>query len=186
MTYATITPPAGEPLTLAETKAHLRLDGDDEDALVLSLMATARDHLERATGLCLIERTMRLYLESWPDGPFMTIAHGPVQAIGAVRVFDGAGEAVAVPLAGYRLDGDALPARLSLPVRPAAPNGIEVDFTAGFGASGVDVPDALKRAMLTHVALMFAFRGAVSAENQPAGVPDGYDLLIAPWCARRL
>ncbi|MCX8998465.1 phage head-tail connector protein [Rhizobiaceae bacterium BDR2-2] len=189
MTYATIAPPAVEPLTLAGAKAHLRLDGAEEDALILSLIATARDHLERETGLCLIGRTMRLYRDRWPPDGVLDLDHGPVTAVSAVTVYDDAGDASAVSLEGHRLDGTARPARLWLKDRPApgaALNGIEVDFVAGFGETGADVPDALKRAMLEHVALMFTFRGAVAAENQPAAVPEGYDRLVAPWRIRRL
>ena len=40
MTYALAIPPSAEPLTLAEVKAHLRLDDDAEDALLLSLVAS--------------------------------------------------------------------------------------------------------------------------------------------------
>ncbi|CUX16475.1 hypothetical protein AGR6A_Cc110025 [Agrobacterium sp. NCPPB 925] len=47
MTYALIYPPQAEPLTLAEVKAHLRLDGNEEDALLAALLRTAREHLER-------------------------------------------------------------------------------------------------------------------------------------------
>ncbi len=189
MTYATISPPAAEPLTLSEAKAHLRFDGAEEDALLSSLIATARAHLEAETGLSLIERTLRLYRDDWPGAGVLTLCHGPVKAVSAVTVYDEAGDPASVPIAGCRLDGDARPARLWLPQKPApgaALNGIEIDFVAGFGASGVDVPDALKRAMLMHVALMFAFRGAVAAQNQPVGVPDGYDRLIAPFRLRRL
>ena len=60
-------------------------------------------------------------------------------------------------------------------------NGIEIDFTAGFGESGTDVPDTLKRALLLHVAAMFEYRGAVSAADQPAVLPEGYDRLLAPF-----
>lgn len=189
MTYATIAPPAAEPLTLGEAKAHLRLDGTEEDALILSLIHTAREHLERETGLCLIERTMRLYRDSWPPGGVLDLGHGPVKAVTAVTVYDDAGDPAAVSLEGHRLDGEARPARLRLKERPApgaALNGIEVDFVAGFGESGEAVPETLKRALLAHVALMFAFRGAVAAENQPAAVPEGYERLVAPWRARRL
>jgi len=81
------------------------------------------------------------------------------------------------------------PARLWLHGRPEprqAINGVEIDFTAGFGETGVVVPDMLKRAMLIHAAHMYEFRGAVPAEMQPAGVPDGYERLVAPFLMRRL
>ncbi|MCF3642632.1 phage head-tail connector protein [Rhizobium sp. TRM95111] len=189
MTIAELMPPAAEPIALAAAKAHLRLDTSDEDELVSDLLRSARTHLERETGLALISRSFRLYLDRWPDGRVIQIARGPVQTIENVTVYDGNGMPLDVALTGFVLDGTARPARLVLADRPApgqAANGIEIDFTAGFGDSGVDVPDTLKRAMLIHVALMFELRGAVDRGEQPAGVPAGYDRLVAPWRLRRL
>lgn len=188
MTYALIDPPLAEPLTLAEVKAHLRLDGGDEDALLLSLINTAREFLEGETGLCLIAQSWRLYLDRWPRGGVIPILKSPLQAILSVTVYDadGAGE---VSLEDHLLDGAGRPARLWLrdPPSPSrAVNGIEIDFSAGYGEAGTDVPDMLKRAMLIHIGHMFAFRGVISADQQPAGVPDGYERLIAPFRMRRL
>jgi uncharacterized phiE125 gp8 family phage protein len=189
MTYALITPPSAEPLTLAEVKAHLRLDGADEDALLLSLVATARAFLERETGLCLITQTWRHYLDQWPGDGVIRIVKSPVQAVQTVRVYDSEGAAADVSLEGHLLDGEGRPARLWLGNPPApsrAVNGIEIDFSAGYGEAGTDVPDTLKRAMLIHVGHMFAFRGVLSPSQQPAGIPDGYERLIAPFRMRRL
>ncbi len=189
MTYALIDPPLAEPLTLAEVKAHLRLDGGDEDALLLSLIKTAREFLEGETGLCLIAQSWRLYLDRWPKDGVIPILKSPLQAILSVRVYDAAGAGVDVSLEDHLLDGVGRPARLWLrdPPSPSrAVNGIEIDFSAGYGEAGTDVPDMLKRAMLIHIGHMFAFRGVISAEQQPAGVPDGYERLIAPFRMRRL
>lgn len=189
MTYAQTTPPIAEPLTLAEVKAHLRLDDGEEDALLSSLIATARDHLERETGLCLMAQAWRLYLDDWPADGIIRIAKSPVQAIQAVMVFDAEGGPLQVSLEDHLLDGVGRPARLWLRDPPApgqALNGIEIDFSAGFGEAGADVPDTLKRAMLIHIGHMFAFRGVLSPEQQPAGIPDGYQRLIAPFRMRRL
>lgn len=185
MTYALIHPPQAEPLTLAEVKAHLRLDGGDEDALLAALILTAREHLERTTGLCLIRQTWRLYLDRWPPGGMILIGKGPVQTIETILVFDGQGRADDITAADRLLDGEARPARLwlrDLPAPGRVMNGIEIDFIAGYGEAGTDVPDTLKRAMLMHVAQMFAFRGAVALENQPAAVPAGYERLVSPFC----
>lgn len=189
MTYAQTTPPAAEPLTLAEVRAHLRLDDTQEDALLSSLIATAREHLERETGLCLMAQAWRLYLDDWPADGIIRIAKSPVQAIQTVTVFDADGAPLHVPPEDHLLDGAGRPARLWLR-NPPAPgqtlNGIEIEFSAGFGEAGTDVPDTLKRAMLIHVGHMFAFRGVVSPDQQPAGIPAGYERLIAPFRMRRL
>ena len=189
MTIAELTPPAVEPITLAEVKAHLRLDSNDEDALLAGLVRAARLHLEGETGLCLILRGLRLYLDGWPEGRVIHIGRGPVQTVETVTVYDELGAPVEVDAAGYVLDGTARPARLVLPARPAserAVNGIEIDFTAGFGESGADVPDTLKRALLLHVAAMYELRGVLALEDQPGAVPQGYDRLLAPYRMRRL
>ena len=110
-------------------------------------------------------------------------------AVTAVTVYDGDGEPQAVDLDGHLLDGHARPARLWLrdvPQPGRAMKGIEVELSAGFGESGADLPETLKRAMLTHVAAMYACRGAVAVEAQPAIVPPGYERLIAPFCRRGL
>jgi uncharacterized phiE125 gp8 family phage protein len=189
MTITELAPPLGEPLTLAETKGHLRVETSADDALIAGLIRTVRDYLERQTGLSLLTRTFRLYLDGWPPARVIQIGRGPVQTIEAVTVYDAEGAPVAVDAAGFVLDGQARPARLILPRQPQpgqAINGIEIDFSAGFGAAGADVPDTLKRAMLLHAALLYEFRGAVLPDDQPAAVPAGYDRLIAPFCRRGL
>lgn len=189
MTHAIIAPPAAEPLTLAEVKAHLRLDGSTEDALLTTLIAAARAYLEAETGLALITQTLRFYRDDWPADGLIQLAIAPLQRLESVTVYDAAGSPHTVPLEGHVLDAAAMPARLFLATQPAvgrAVNGIEIDVLAGFGDTGADVPDALKRAMLTHIALMYELRGAVPAEMQPAAVPAGYDRLVSPWRAVRL
>ncbi len=189
MTYALIVPPAAEPLTLAEVKAHLRLDGAEEDALVLSLVKAAREFLERETGLCLMAQGWRLYLDRWPSDGVIRILKSPVQTIQTVCVYGLDGEPVQVSLEDHLLDGAGRPARLWLkntPVTGRTVNGIEIDFSAGYGEAATDVPDTLKRAMLIHIGHMFAFRGVVGPADQPAGIPVGYERLIAPFRMRRL
>lgn len=189
MTYAQTAPPTAEPLTLVEVKAHLRLDGGEEDALLLSLITTAREHLERETGLCLMAQSWRLYLDDWPGDGVIRLAKAPVQAIQMITVYDAGGAPVEVSLEDHLLDGEGRPARLWLkhpPLPGRAMNGIEIDFAAGYGEAGTDVPGTLKRAMLIHIGHMFAFRGVLSPDQQPAGIPDGYERLIAPFRMRRL
>ena len=189
MTYAVIEQPSAEPLTLVEVKAHLRLDHPDEDELLNGLIVVARQSLEAETGLCLMRQRLRLYLDRWPRNGMIQLLRGPVQSLDAVTVYDADGTPLSVPVADHLLDGDSRPARLWLRDAPEpgqAINGIEIDLTVGFGEAGADVPGPLIRAMLIHVGHMFAFRGTLAIDQQPAGVPDGYERLIAGHRMRRL
>ena len=72
--------------------------------------------------------------------------------------------------ADYFLDANSRPARLHFESRPEplrVMNGIEIDFTAGFGEAGPDVPDSLRRAILVLVAHWFEFRASVGPQDQP-------------------
>ncbi len=66
MTAALITAPALEPVSLADAKAHLRLDSDDDDQLITAAIVAARVHVEALTRRLLIEQGWRVYLDQWP------------------------------------------------------------------------------------------------------------------------
>ena len=70
------------------------------------------------------------------------------------------------------------------PLRDA--NGIEIDFSAGFGEAGTDVPDLLKRAVTLLVAHWYEFRTAFGPGDQPVSYPAGYDRMLSSYRDRRL
>lgn len=189
MTLIPTDPPLAEPVTLAEAKAHLRVETAAEDDLIADLIAAARAHLEAATGLALISQGWRLCLDDWPPGGVVRLRRAPVQTVEAVTVYDADGMPAVLDTAAAVLDGRARPPRLHLPERPAPGrvlNGIEIEFTAGFGPAGSDVPAELRRALLMHLAHLHEFRGAVPASAQPVAVPPGYERMIAPYARRSL
>ncbi|OCW55766.1 head-tail connector protein [Hoeflea olei] len=188
MTLIETDPPLAEPVTLAELKAHLRIDVGDEDELLESLIRVARAHLEAVTGVALMSRGCRLVLDDWPKANVIPLMRTPVQSIDAILVYDAEGEPQTLPLTGMLLDASARPARLLLRERPTPGqpiNGIEIEFTAGFAAAN-EIPPELTRAVLLHAAYLYEFRGAVSPDMQPAAIPAGYDRLISPWMRRGL
>jgi uncharacterized phiE125 gp8 family phage protein len=188
MTLIETDPPLAEPVTLAELKAHLRIDTNDEDALLESLIRVARAHLEAVTGTALMPRGLRLVLDDWPVGQVIQLMakrrSNPLMRFAFMT-------SMACP-GNWRfrvlLDAPRGPRGFSSRSRPhpgQAINGIEIEFTAGFGAV-TEIPPELLRAVLIHAAYLYEFRGAVSPDMQPAAIPTGYDRLIAPWVRRAL
>ena len=88
--------------------------------------------------LALIEQEWRLSLDHLPRSG-RTVAPSSGTRL-PVTVF-GRDGGVGVDPATYRLDAAGRPARLHFLTSPAhTGNGIEIDFTAGFGEAGTDVP----------------------------------------------
>lgn len=189
MTLLRTVEPESEPVTLTEVKTHLRLSHDSEDELLEGLIRAAREDVERTTGMALIDQNWRLVRDRWPRGNRLALMRHPVREILSATLFDEEGQASVVDPADYQLDDVSRPARLHFE-RPLqllrAMNGIEIDFKAGFGAAGMDVPDLLRRAVLMLVAHWYEFRASIGPGQQPASYPAGYDRLIAGYRDRRL
>ena len=133
-----IAEPVLEPVTVADARAWLRISHTSEDALLGDLISAARQDVENQTGLSLISQQWRMTMDNWPDGDLVELPRGPVTGIVAVTVYAANGApSVAAPM-DYLLDMRSDPARLLFEKR-ANPgrrmNGIEVDFSTGFGAT---------------------------------------------------
>lgn len=188
MTLFRTVAPAAEPVTLAEAKAQLRLSHGGEDAFIESLIRAARETVEAETGLAMLDQDWRLVLDQWPSGELKLRRH-PVRQFLSITVYGVDGEGSLLDPDAYRTDTMSRPARVRLvapPPQVRCMNGFEIDFRAGFGESGADVPDGPKRAILLLVAHWYEFRAEFGADDQPVSMPSGYERLIAPWRMRRL
>jgi uncharacterized phiE125 gp8 family phage protein len=183
--------PAIEPVTLPEAKAHLKIDGDDEDTLVSSLIITSRLHVEAALGLALITQSWSYFLDSWP-GAVVALPLRPVQSVSAVRLYAADETVETLPGDSYLLDGASCPPRLvrnaSLPwPKPGrAANGIEIAFTAGYGNVAVLVPAPVRQAILLLVAHWYEHREPVALGQPSAPIPTMVSELLGPYRAVRL
>jgi len=189
MTLLRTVDPAVEPVTLVEMKRHLRLSHDSEDELHSGLIRAAREDVERTTGVAMINQAWRLVLDRWPQSGCVLLARHPVREILSVTVYGSEGETAVLDPGTYLADTLSRPARLHFAQRPEPSriaNGIEIDFSAGFGEAGTDVPDLLKRAVTLLAAHWYEFRTAFGPGDQPVSYPAGYDRMLASYRERRL
>lgn len=183
--------PAQEPLTLADLKAHLRIDSNAEDVLLGSLLLTSRLHIEAALDIALITQTWMLVLDRWPAGAALDIPMSPLQAVTGVRVKASTAATINVPSTSYLVDIASRPPRLvwngeARPDPGIKAGGIEIDFTAGFGADGASVPAPLKHAILLLTAHWYEHRDPVEIGSAAARIPDAVSDLIQPFRKIRL
>lgn len=184
------TAPASEPVSLAEAKAHLRVDSDHEDALIGQLIAAARLYVERALGLALITQGWSYFLDAWPRSSCVALPISPVQSVASVTLHEASGGAVEVMPESYAVDVLSKPARLLFKAAPQLLprelNAFEIAFTAGYGDEAEDAPQPIRQAILLLVAHWFERREPVvlglSAQEVPATVAG----LLAPYRKMRL
>ena len=187
MTLAMVTPPAHEPLGLDDIKVHLRIDHSDEDLLLTDTLKAARQYVELASGQKLITQVWRQYETCFPADRELELKVAPVQGVVAITAFDAEGNPHVLGAEETMLVRGTDPAVLRFSDdfdSGLATNGLEIDLTVGMGDFGLDVDDALKRAILLLVAHWYEFRGAIPPAQQPVSLPAGFDNLMAPY--RRL
>lgn len=148
-----VTPPASEPLTLAEVKLALRVDGSSEDVYIVSLIKAARQAAEEYLRRSLVTQSWQLQFDSYaPKSVFLP--KGPVQSVTFVKSIAQDWSETTVSSNAYRLNAgkDQL-------IFNAAPIGmiIQIKYVTGFGDS-TDVPYQLKQGMLAHIAAMYENR----------------------------
>lgn len=198
MALQVLVPPAAEPVTLSEAKAHLRVDISTDDSLISALISAARDLVERTTRRALIYTGYRWTLDVFPEGylelprqPVVEAAAATVFAYGTPRVqyydMDGVLQAL-VKEDDFEHDLASNPPQLVLPPLVYWPftevgkvNAVRVDFVAGYGATGSSVPALLRQAILLLVSHWYEHREAVGTVG--AEVPMAVDSILKIYSA---
>ena len=196
-----VTPPASEPVTLAEAKAWARVDSADEDAVLTGLVAAARAAAEEYLGRSLVTQTWKLTLDpcgrrgEWFEGTYdlpvdyfdgdlpraFDLPRGPVASVTSVTTYDPSNVAALFAAPNYRLD--AAGARLLLnpnaywPGNLRAAGGCEIVYVAGYGKSS-SVPQPIKTGILIHAASLYEQRGQCT---DAMALPPGAEQLYRPY-----
>lgn len=178
-----ITPPAAEPVSLAEAKLHLRVDFDEDDALIQALISAARQAAEMLTQRQLVTARWRMVLDSFPGCGLMGVPAGqtftlpghailltksPVTSVVEIRYLDMAGIWQVMPAAHYTVDNACEPGRITpvfgqiWPIALPQIGAVSVIFDAGYG-SAADVPEGLKSWIKLRLGSLYAHREEVAS-----------------------
>jgi uncharacterized phiE125 gp8 family phage protein len=186
MSIDVVTPPASEPVSLAEAKLFLRIDHTAEDGLIATLIGAAREAVEAGCGRALITRRVRESLDIWRRDAVggALLGLGPVGGVVAVRLIASNGAQSIIDSDRYRLEGGRDRPRLvfesGLPATLRAAGGIEVEYDAGFAEDSAGLPVALRLAILQVVGTLY------EARQGDGPLPEAARALLRAFAPARL
>ena len=161
-----IIPPISEPLTLAETKRHLRVEEDfeDDDDLILSYIGAARSYFEEHDDRRLITQTWLVGLNSFRSPVTMPplvsspisfhsqtdieLPLRPLQVVNSIKYIDTDGDQITLDPSFYEVDAISFLPRIrpafgeTWPLTRCHMNAVEIECVFGYG-DAVAVPDTL-------------------------------------------
>lgn len=157
-----ITPPAEEPVTLAEAKAQLRLETALDDAFVTRLIRAAREWAEGYLWRGIVSQTWELVLEGFPAGA-VELPMGQLTSITSVKYLDELGAEQTLSASIYEADTASVPGKLRLAYSQSWPsargtwNAVVVRYVVGWATASA-VPQPIKQALLMLISQMYEHR----------------------------
>ncbi|WOI53993.1 phage head-tail connector protein [Parvularcula sp. LCG005] len=184
--FTQVTPPATLPIPLDALKAALRIDRDDEDALLDHVQRTAVTVIERRLDRALLRQSWSLSVQALPQGP-LALRPGQVVSIDSVEATYGA----ATP---FTLREDAIKKRLGddawvcveLPYTQGTDtfSSLTISFSAGAEDAGALPADLLHAVYL--LSAHYYEERELFRRDRYVPVPLSVDALIAPYRLVRL
>jgi uncharacterized phiE125 gp8 family phage protein len=190
MSIKVITPPATDPITLAEAVAHLRVVGADDNTYITSLIVAARQAAENITGRALMPQTLERALDCFHEpgamrNPYrLMIPRPPLTSITSIKYLNDAGVLTTMDAADYVLDDHSEPARLTPAYGTCWPstydqaNAVLIRYVAGY-ANADAVPQEIKAWMLLRIGMLYENRESVAVGVTFAELPHVDRLLDA-------
>ncbi|MEH6391122.1 MAG: head-tail connector protein [Sulfitobacter sp.] len=179
--------PAELPVSLEEAKQYCRIEHDDENSLIESLIAAAVDYLDGPSGIlgrAILAQQWLLELDAWPNRLALPIE--PVSSV-TVRYIDELGAETDVPESQLVLT-DVPSARTVLewidgfqaPLLSDKRYPVKITITSGFGAAA-NVPEGIKVAIKMMVGHWYDNRETVVLGMSVAELPMAVNALLARY-----
>lgn len=202
---------ASDPVTVDEIRNFARIDDSIDTTLIGVLIGAATKFCEEYTNRSFITRTLRLSLDGvseydnrisdgFSEGPFeiyfnnyIELPKPPVVSVVNIKYFNDSDTESTWATSNWYLDSESEPARIILRDGGAWPtdlrnaNGIQVNYTSGYGSSATDVPEAIRVAIMQYCLHLYEHRGDDEKQGFGSGIkgPSLVQNLLAPYVVRR-
>lgn len=159
--------PVSEPITLAQAKNYLKVDFDDDNDLITSLIASARVRLEKYAGVAMSARTLQVvaYVDE-----FIELPYAPLNNITKVEYWDN-GTWVEMSVGDYYILGTTYKK-----IYMVANNRMEYRFTYTCGYS--TIPQPMITALYKLIADLYDYRESSVEDSKPnSNITSAYELI---------
>jgi len=182
--------PATTAVALADVKAQLNIDTADDDVRLTSLILAATEMVETHIGRALITRSYSGFLNWWPTSPeghvrpWINLEKPPLIGVSAITSYDDFDVGTVYPATNYYVDTLSTPGRVMLrrgqvwPIPLRMANGIQIDWTCGYGATPAYIPPTLKLAIQIQVGVLNEARGD---ETSAAALHPAVTLMLSQY-----
>lgn len=159
------------PVSLADAKLHLRVDGNAEDALITMMIDAATLEAEHIMGRAILPQKWQLTLDAFADA--LVLNRPPVTAVDSVKyVHADTGVLTTLDVSSYQLaNASDYVARLTpaygltWPSTRAQPEAVQVVFTCGY-ADASKVPAPIKAWIKLRLGALYLHREAWTAGSK--------------------
>jgi uncharacterized phiE125 gp8 family phage protein len=182
-----VTPPGSEPVTLSQARDQVLVTDSAHDGYLADLIVYAREAAERHTGRRLISQIWTLSRDAWPADGIVRMPLPPLVVVSEIRYLDTEGELRVLSPEQYQVhvaSGRVAPAPDSEwpEISDQHLGAVEIDFVAGYGATGDAVPMPIRRAILVEIGNHFAHRESVIVGTNTAEIQTmAARLLLGPY-----
>ena len=179
------TQPATEPVTVAEAKAHLRVDISEDDTIIGTMITTARKYCEQVSRRQFITATYTWKMDDFPVVDEIEVPVSPLIAVSSISYEDTDSATQTLSTDVYQVDAHGDPGRIGLKDGQDWPdvadewNAVTITFTAGYGSSASDVPQQFKDAIKLIVGDLYENRQETITGTIVASLPRGVRSLLA-------